>query len=380
MGGFTLLGTIQVAKNYGGKIIHTPQTISNFRTELQKTKKALQWKHTVKQTALSPNKIPSLWSLTGIEIPTTPRTPFVNPNPKSITQLSVIEKVSQKMLESPQEHFNTQFDTLKTQKQKSVNLLKNLQKLRSIQGKVNSESDFNENSFEIFVAEAAVKADPVVEINGMRIWIQPLRPEDYNLKKGMTLNDFLDLIGVLNDPARQAVVNGYRLQEGTEILTEQGIIRLDGNMLLVEALDLVGYERTPASLLLQYHGIEPCILVVDIDNQINPQRIFEEQVANINERILEQFHIDMDYLLDYISEFYILRNVQPYQKINFYRKFLQVYEKLKLDLEYTFNLPISDIIYNKLLNSLPTDPEFEFTKPPSNFPRTSRLYECIYAC
>ncbi len=97
MGGFTLLGTIQVATNLGGKIIHAPQTISNFRTELQKTKKALQWKHTVKQTALSPNKIPSLWALTGVEIPTTPRTPFVNPNPKSKTGFSVIEEVNNKM-------------------------------------------------------------------------------------------------------------------------------------------------------------------------------------------------------------------------------------------------------------------------------------------
>ena len=54
-------------------------------------------------------------------------------------------------------------------------------------------------------------ADPVVEINGMRIWIQPLRPEDYNLKQGMNLNDFLVLIGVLNNPLKEAVVNGYRL-------------------------------------------------------------------------------------------------------------------------------------------------------------------------
>jgi hypothetical protein len=42
---------------------------------------------------------------------------------------------------------------------------------------VNSESDSDENSLEIFVAEAAeqaaVKADPVYEINGIRIWIQP---------------------------------------------------------------------------------------------------------------------------------------------------------------------------------------------------------------
>ena len=37
-------------------------------------------------------------------------------------------------------------------------------------GKVKSLSDSNENSFEIFVA-AAEQAEPVVEVNGMRRWI-----------------------------------------------------------------------------------------------------------------------------------------------------------------------------------------------------------------
>ncbi len=54
MGGFTLLGTIQVAKNLGGKIIHTPQAISNFRTELQKTKKS-----TPMETCCQANRIKS---------------------------------------------------------------------------------------------------------------------------------------------------------------------------------------------------------------------------------------------------------------------------------------------------------------------------------
>jgi hypothetical protein len=57
--------------------------------------------------------------------------------------------------------------------------------------KITSQSASNENPFEIFVADveqAAVKADPVYEINGIRIWIQP--------RSSVVSNSFFSLIAI----------------------------------------------------------------------------------------------------------------------------------------------------------------------------------------
>ena len=199
--------------------------------------------------------------------------------------------------------------------------------LDRLDGKVNSESDSNENSFEIFVAEAAEQADPVVEENGMRIWIQPLRPEDYNLENGMTLDDFLDLIGVLNDPARQAVFNGYILQEGTEIFTQQGIIRLDGNMPLSEALDLIGYDRN--NLEQQFHGTAPCIQIIDTTTLLQLQ---DDTKALFHPNVRE--------------EIFYRHGVTDFHRISFSEKLTDVFNVFKLRIQDTFRETIHESVYN----------------------------------
>jgi hypothetical protein len=202
--------------------------------------------------------------------------------------------------------------------------------------KVNSESDSNENSFEIFVTDAeqaAVKADPVVEINGMRIWIQPLPADIYHLDHDMTLNDFLALIGILNDPSKQAIY--INPQTGATYILNI----FDGNMPLTEVLDLIGYDRN--NLELQFLG--------------NAHRI---QI--INPKALSQLQADISNLFNPgAREAIFYRNdISDSQRSYFSEKLLKVYQIQQSEIENTFDKSIYEIVYNTLLNSLPTDIEF----------------------
>ena len=197
-----------------------------------------------------------------------------------------------------------------------------------MEGKVNSKSLFDENFNGIFVATAEqAAADPVVEVNGMKIWIQPLRPEDYNLDHGMTLNEFLSLIDVLNDPSKQAAYNGFILQEGTEILTEQGIIRLDGNMPLSDALDLIGYDRN--NLEQQYRGTAPCIQIIDTTTLLQLQDDTEILFhPNVREEIFYRY------------------GITDFQRISFSEKLMDVVSIVKSRIQDTFRETLHESAYN----------------------------------
>ncbi|MHA1985316.1 MAG: hypothetical protein ACW98D_01635, partial [Promethearchaeota archaeon] len=190
--------------------------------------------------------------------------------------------------------------------------------------KVNSESDSNENSFEIFVADveqAAIQADPVYEINGMRIWIQPLPADRYNLKHEMTLNDFLDLIGIRNDPSKQAIYTNP-LTGATYILN-----LFDGNMPLTEVLDLIGYDRN--NLEEQFLGNANRIQVIDTTT-----------ILQLQDDTIALFHPD-------VSEGILYRHgVTDYQRSYFSKKVLDAFDIVKLRIQDTFRESIYESAYD----------------------------------
>ncbi|MFX1434656.1 MAG: hypothetical protein ACFFB1_12845 [Promethearchaeota archaeon] len=188
-------------------------------------------------------------------------------------------------------------------------------------GKVNSESDSNENSFEIFVAEAAAAADPVVEVNGMKIWIQPLPAEHYNLKHGMTLNDFFALIGILNDPSKQAIYIDP-LTGATYILNI-----FDGNMPLVDVLDLIGYDRT--NLEQQFLGNAHRIQIIDTAT-----------ILQLQDDTIALFHPDVS------EEVFYRQGITDYQRSYFSKKVLDTFDIVKLRFQDTFRETIHESAYN----------------------------------
>jgi len=193
-----------------------------------------------------------------------------------------------------------------------------------LDGKVNSESDSNENSFEIFVADveqAAVKADPVVEVNGIRIWIQPLPTDHYNLKHDMTLNDFLDLIGILNDPSKQAIYTDP-ITGATYILN-----LFDGNMPLVEVLDLIGYDRD--NLEQQFLGRAHCIQIIDTTT-----------ILQLQDDTTALFHPVVS------EEIFYRHGVNDYQRSYFSKKILDAFDIVKLRFQDTFRESIYESAYN----------------------------------
>ena len=96
--------------------------------------------------------------------------------------------------------------------------------------------------------EAAMASDPVLESESdVRNWIQPLPAVHSTLGHDMTLNEFLALIGVLNDPNKYIEFNGYKLQDG-EIMysdTYSFPVPLDGKAPLSMAFEMVGYDGNP---------------------------------------------------------------------------------------------------------------------------------------
>ncbi|MFW9876798.1 MAG: hypothetical protein ACFFG0_27205, partial [Candidatus Thorarchaeota archaeon] len=210
-------------------------------------------------------------------------------------------------------------------KQKQEIIKANLIKAEDL--KVKLDPNFDGNFFEIFVAEAAEQADPVVEVNGMKIWIQPLPAEHYNLKHEMTLNDFLALIGILNDPSKQAIFNGYILQHGAEILIAQGIIRLDGNMPLSLALDLIGYDRN--NLEDQFNRLAHRIQIIDTAT-----------ILQLQDDTTALFHPDVR------EEIFFRHDITDYQRSYFSKKVLDAFSIVELRFQDTFRETIYESAYN----------------------------------
>jgi len=195
---------------------------------------------------------------------------------------------------------------------------------------VNSESDSNENSFEIFVAEAAEQADPVYEINGMRIWIQPLPADRYNLDHDMTLNEFLALIGILNDPSKEAIYTNL-LTGATYILN-----RFDGNMPFIDVLDLIGYDRN--NLEQQFLGNAHRIQIIDTTT-----------ILQLQDDTTALFHPDVR------EEIFYRYGITEYQRSYFSKKVLDTFDIVKLRFQDTFRETIYESAYNILKSEYSED-------------------------
>ncbi|MFW9881805.1 MAG: hypothetical protein ACFFG0_52745, partial [Candidatus Thorarchaeota archaeon] len=190
--------------------------------------------------------------------------------------------------------------------------------------KVNSESLFDENSIEIFVTDveqAAVKADPVVEVNGMKIWIDPLDAVPYHLDHDMTLNDFLDLIGIRNIPSKQAIYTNP-LTGATYILK-----LYDGNMPLVDVLDLIGYDRD--NLELQFLGNAHRLQVIDTTT-----------ILELQDDTTALFHPDVR------EEIFFRHDITDYQRSYFSKKLTDAFDMVKLRIQDTFRETVYESAYN----------------------------------
>jgi len=138
--------------------------------------------------------------------------------------------------------------TKETQKQKHEAIKIKQKTVRAIERQIPLDEIDSIDATKVITREEALAFDPVYEDkDGVRHWIQPLPAHLSALGRDMTLNDFLALIGVLNDPDKGAFYNGRELKDGAEI-TEYVV--LDGNKPLTEALDLLGYDRS--NLFEQY--------------------------------------------------------------------------------------------------------------------------------
>ena len=171
------------------------------------------------------------------------------------------------------------------------------------------------------VEQAAVKADPVYEVNGMRIWIQPLDAVPYHLDHDMTLNDFLDRIGILNDPSKQAIYTNP-ITGATYILN-----LFDETMPLVDVLDLIGYDRD--NLELQFLGNAHRLQVIDTTT-----------ILQLQDDTMALFHPDVR-----VDIFY-RHGINDYQRSYFSRKVLDAYSIVKLRFQDTFKETIYESAYN----------------------------------
>ncbi|MFX0027863.1 MAG: hypothetical protein ACFE8B_01520 [Candidatus Hermodarchaeota archaeon] len=156
-----------------------------------------------------------------------------------------------------------------------------------------------------------MQADPVVEVNGMKIWIDPLDAVPYHLDHDMTLNDFLDLIGIWNDPSKQAIYTNP-LTGATYILN-----KFDGNMLLVDALDLIGYDRT--NLEQQFLGNAHRIQIIDTTT-----------ILQLQDDTKALFHSDVR------EEIFYRHDVTDYRRSYFSKKVLDAFDIVKLRFQDTF--------------------------------------------
>jgi hypothetical protein len=155
----------------------------------------------------------------------------------------------------------------------------------------------------------------------MRIWIQPLPADRYNLKHEMTLNDFLALIGILNDPSKQAIYTNP-LTGATYILNI-----FDGNMPLVEVLDLIGYDRN--NLEQQFLGNAHRIQVIDTTT-----------ILQLQDDTTAIFHPEVS------EEIFYRHGVTDYQRSHFSQKVLDAFDIVKLRFQDSFRETIYESAYN----------------------------------
>ncbi|TKJ21364.1 MAG: hypothetical protein CEE43_09475 [Promethearchaeota archaeon Loki_b32] len=121
----------------------------------------------------------------------------------------------------------------------------------------------NSDTLQIVVSEeAAIEADPVIDVGGIKLWIQPLPANYYGSEKDMTLNELLTIMGILNHPYKwlsftDQYGNQYILRDRAVAVTDEGFREIRGDLSLKEVFNIIGYDTS--TLPQQFHGIAPSL-------------------------------------------------------------------------------------------------------------------------